>query len=246
MKPVVLVPAYNHPDTIGQLVNEIVARDYSCLIINDGSTDGTGDVAEELATQHDQVAVIHRSNNGGKGRAVFDGLQWAENNGYTHAVTIDADRQHDPDTISKFLDVARSAPDSLVLGDPVFDETIPSSRKYGRILSQVWVWIETLSLRIHDPLCGFRCYPVKRTLAVMERETVGTRMDFEPEIAVRFYWNGGDVRNVSTKVRYFPDGTSHFDMVGDNLRISWMHFRLFFGSFLRYPWLVARWFSHDE
>lgn len=243
MTPLVLIPAYNHPDTIAQLINEIASRDYSCLIVNDGSTDETGDIAEKLASEHDRTNVLHRSENGGKGAAVFDGLRWAKKEGYTHAVTIDADRQHDPRDISDFLDVSRSHPDSLVLGDPVFDETIPTSRKYGRMLSQVWVWIETLSVTIHDPLCGFRCYPVDRTLTIMEREPVGKRMDFDPEIAVRFYWSGGGIRNVPTDVKYFPGGTSHFDMLSDNLRISWMHFRLFFGSFLRYPWLVARWFS---
>jgi hypothetical protein len=97
---------------------------------------------------------------------------------------------------------------------------------YGRQVSIVFVHLETQSRAIIDPLCGFRVYPLAAALACAPR---ADRMDFDPEIAVRMVWRGVPVRNLPTEVRYIPrdqGGVSHFQLVRDNLRISWMHTRL--------------------
>lgn len=78
------------------------------------------------------------------------------------------------------------------------------------------------------------------TLAVLDRSPCRQRMAFDPEIAVRLVWAGVSVVNVATPVRYYPGGISHFDMLADNVRISWMHTRLLAGMLLRLPQLLAR------
>jgi hypothetical protein len=65
-------------------------------------------------------------------------------------------------------------------------------------------------------------------------------MDFDPEIAVRLYWSGVPIRNVATTVVYPQDGNSHFQPVRDNVLLSWLHIRLFFGMLCRVPWLLLR------
>jgi hypothetical protein len=65
-------------------------------------------------------------------------------------------------------------------------------------------------------------------------------MEFDTEIAVRLYWDGLSVESVPVHTRYFSDGISHFDLFWDNVRISWLHTRLFFGMLLRAPLLLAR------
>jgi hypothetical protein len=65
-------------------------------------------------------------------------------------------------------------------------------------------------------------------------------MDFDPEIAVRLYWNGVAVRNVETRVFYPAEGRSHFRPFRDNVRISWMHTRLLAGMLIRAPQLMSR------
>ena len=65
-------------------------------------------------------------------------------------------------------------------------------------------------------------------------------MDFDPEIAVRLVWEGVPVVDVPARVRYLEDGVSHFDMFWDNLRISWLHTRLFGGMWLRLPQLIRQ------
>ena len=69
---------------------------------------------------------------------------------------------------------------------------------------------------------------------------IGKRMEFDPEIAVRLVWGGTEVINLPTKVTYPTDGVSHFDVLWDNVRISGMHTRLFFGMLVRLPVLLWR------
>ncbi len=69
---------------------------------------------------------------------------------------------------------------------------------------------------------------------------IGQRMDFDTEIMVRLYWAGTPSRFIATRVTYPQDGVSHFDALHDNLRISWMHTRLFFGMLPRIPSLLRR------
>lgn len=134
---------------------------------------------------------------------------------------------------------AERYPDALISGQPLYDDSIPKSRLYGRYITHFWVWIETLSLSIRDSMCGFRVYPLAATLALCDRRAIGQRMDFDTEIMVRLYWQGTRSRFIPTRVTYPASGLSHFDALYDNLRISWMHTRLFFGMLPRIPRLLA-------
>jgi len=113
-------------------------------------------------------------------------------------------------------------------------------RFYGRYLTHVWVWINTLSLAIKDSMCGFRVYPVQAVESLTRRHPIGERMNFDTEILVRLYWDGLEIINVPTKVGYPTDGVSHFRGWHDNFLISRMHTVLFFGMLLRLPGLLAR------
>ena len=117
---------------------------------------------------------------------------------------------------------------------------MPTGRLVGRYATHVWVWINTLSFDIADSMCGFRLYPLAPTLALLDRARIGRRMDFDTEVIVRLHWAGVPVRNLPTPVRYPSDGVSHFDVWRDNVRISRMHARLFFGMLRRLPRLLLR------
>jgi hypothetical protein len=171
---------------------------------------------------------------------VMRGFEKALAEGYTHAVQIDADHQHDPADIPRLLALSQANPEALITGIPVYDNSVPKSRLYGRYATHVMVWINTLSLSIRDSMCGFRVYPLAQTLQVWRSEAVGKRMQFDTEIMVRMYWSGITVLSLPTAVTYPADGVSHFDLWRDNLRISSMHTRLFFGMLRRLPTLLAR------
>lgn len=238
MKPVVVIPVYNHEHAIGAVVQEVRKHGLPVLLVDDGSKPSCAAVLDELA-KTPEVMLFRRTQNGGKGAAVMSGLEEAHRRGFTHAVQIDADGQHNLVDLPRFLEQATANPDALITGAPVYDASVPKGRLYGRYLTHIWIWINTLSFAIKDSMCGFRVYPLDRTLKAIV-PGIGKRMDFDPEIAVRLVWGGTKVINLPTKVTYPTDGVSHFDVLWDNVRISGMHTRLFFGMLIRLPRLLWR------
>lgn len=238
-RPLVVIPVYNHEHAIGAMVDGVRACGQDCLLVDDGSRPSCADVLRTLS-EREGVHLLRLDQNQGKGGAMLAGFREAARRGYTHVLQIDADGQHDTRDIPRFLTAAEAAPEAVVSGVPVYSDDVPKGRLYGRYLTHVWVWINTLSFAIRDSMCGFRVYPLAPTLAVADSEPVGRRMDFDPEILVRLAWRGVEVRNLQTPVRYPSDGVSHFDVWRDNVRISRMHARLFFGMLRRLPWLLAR------
>lgn len=239
--PWVVIPVYDHAHAVGAMVEGVRASGLPCLLVDDGSHEPCAATLRELAERDPQaVRLLVLPENRGKGGAMLAGFHEAARSGATHVLQVDADGQHDIGDIPRFVEAARTAPDSVVCGVPVFDASVPRGRLYGRYLTHAWVWINTLSLAVRDSMCGFRAYPLASVLPLIEQETVGRRMDFDPEIVVRLVWRGVPVQNLSTRVHYPRDGVSHFDVWADNVRISRMHARLFFGMLRRLPAWIAR------
>ena len=241
MKPCIIVPVYNHEAAIPQVLATLKTYGLPCLLINDGSSVVCSHVLAECAMQEPTwITLLNRPQNGGKGAAVMDGFNEAIRLGYTHAIQIDADGQHDFNDIPKFLDASRLNPKAMILGNPLFDKTVPKGRLYGRKFTNLWVWINTLSFAISDGICGFRLYPLAAVGQLINTTAIAKRMDFDIDIVVRLYWQGVAVINLPTLVHYPYDGVSHFNLWRDNLMISKIHARLFFGMLSRSPQLLSR------
>ncbi|MGV8926860.1 MAG: glycosyltransferase family 2 protein [Ewingella sp.] len=238
--PCVVIPCYNHGAMMASVLTRLIPFGLHCFIVDDGSDRVTQQTLEQLARAHSEVTLIRQLQNNGKGIAVLTGFRAALQAGYTHVLQVDADGQHCIEDIPRMLEQAQMFPEKLISGAPVYDESVPKSRLYGRYVTHVWVWIETLSLSLKDSMCGFRVYPLAPVMALIARQPIGKRMDFDTEIMVRLYWQGTDSHFVPTRVTYPEDGLSHFDALRDNLRISWMHTRLFFGMLPRLPALLMR------
>jgi predicted LPLAT superfamily acyltransferase len=238
--PCIVIPIYNHKDAIGATVAHLAVHRLPIFVVDDGSDDATQQVLAALAQQYAaQLTLLRLPVNGGKGAAVMAGLRAARDAGYTHALQIDADGQHDAADVPRFIDAARAEPGAVILGRPVYDESVPKARLYGRYLTHVWVWIETLSLTIRDSMCGFRLYPLALACELIDSVRLPTRMDFDIEILVRLHWRRAQFRSIPTRVTYAADGVSHFDVLWDNVRISRSHTRLVFGMLWRSPMLLA-------
>jgi predicted LPLAT superfamily acyltransferase len=239
-RPCAIVPVYNHPERLAGVVSHLRRLDLPVILVDDGSEATGASQVAAVAAGDEQVYLLRHERNLGKGAAVETALKAAREDRFTHALQVDADGQHDLGDVPALLRAARTAPASLVSGRPLYDDTVPRSRLIARYITHVWVWIETLSLRLKDSMCGLRVYPVEATLAVLEEEGAGARMEFDTEIMVRLYWRGHPVRFLPTRVTYHGDGSSHFRLLRDNLRISWMHARLFAGMLRRLPRLLFR------
>jgi glycosyltransferase involved in cell wall biosynthesis len=226
MNPCLLIPIYNHGDAIAGVLRPLANLSLPALVVDDGSDDATRRALDELGRELPWVEVERLPDNRGRGAALRRGYLWAAERRFSHVVQLDADGQHDPADVPRFLEAARRYPDAMVLGTPIFDASAPASRVYGRQLSRLIVWAETLSRAVDDPLCGFRCLPLEPTVRLIRRVRLGDRMEFDPELVVRLVWEGVPVVNLATRVRYFHGGLSHFDFAHDNVRIARTYLRL--------------------
>lgn len=235
-----VIPVYDHEQIVGQTVARLRELDLTVFLVDDGSGPPCAAELRRLADADANVRLLRLPANQGKGAAVMAGFAAAASAGFSHALQIDADGQHDPTDVPRFVAAAHADPQSLVCGRPVFDASIPRYRFYFRYLTHAMVWLNTLSFDIPDSMCGLRIYPLSVVLPVLAAEPPGRRMDFDSEVLVRLHWRGVRMQWLPTQVQYPPDGVSHFRMVHDNWLITRMHTRLFFGMLRRLPRLVAR------
>lgn len=239
-KVVAVIPCFDHPHTIGAMVAAVADHGLRVIVVDDGSGAACAGVLNTLQiTYADSMELLRLPTNQGKGAAMMAGLRSAHSQGYTHALQIDADGQHAVADIPKFLRASADHPRAVIYGQPCYDCTVPKLRLYGRYLTHVWVWINTLSLEIKDSMCGFRVYPLTTVVALLNRVPLGRRMDFDPEVLVRLHWQGVPLVAIATKVAYPVDGVSHFKQLLDNALLARMQARLFVGMVLRLPTLVG-------
>ncbi|MCC7005517.1 MAG: glycosyltransferase family 2 protein [Ottowia sp.] len=237
-KKCILIPIYNHKEHIAALVHKLSVYHVPLFIVDDGSDLPTQTILLTIASTYPDIHLFRLEKNQGKGAAVMHGLRAAYLAGFSHALQIDADGQHNTDDVPLFFQYADTHPHAVICGKPIYDASAPKARRYGRNITHFWVWIETLSFAIGDTLCGFRLYPLAATYALIESTSIPTRMDFDVAIAVHLAWLGIPFKNIPTRVIYPVQGLSHFDMLRDNLRISRTHTQLVFGMLWRLPTLL--------
>ncbi len=239
----VLIPSYNPGSRVFSTVRAALDQWAPVWIVVDGSTDHSEHRLSEMAATEPNLRVWVLPKNGGKGAAVLFGMREAQALGFTHVLTLDSDGQHPIASISTFMQTSLASPNSMVLGEPVFDGSAPGLRVKGRKISNWWANLETLWAGIHDSLFGFRVYPIGALISVMRAQVWMRRFDFDAEAVVRLCWRGVPPINLPAPVRYFkPEdgGVTHFRYGRDNVLLTWMHIRLFVGFIVRLPLLAIR------
>jgi predicted LPLAT superfamily acyltransferase len=234
-----VVPSRNHYRVVGEIVARVRQFGLPVFVIDDASDEPARIVLAGLHAPADGIVVTRLGERGGKGGAVIKGMELAAASGFSHVVQLDADGQHDIERLPEFLALAAAHPDGVVSGAAAYDDSVPRARHYGRYLTHVWVWIETLSFQITDSMCGFRVYPLAAVTPLLATERVGRFMDFDTEILVRLSWRGVKVTMVPLKVVYPVGNSSNFELWRDNWRITKMHTRLFFTMLTRLPGILA-------
>jgi glycosyltransferase involved in cell wall biosynthesis len=233
-----LIPHYNHERQFIAFLPQLVASGLPLVIVDDGSSNESCAQVAAAITQYSNVYFYPLHRNRGKGGAVKAGLLFARSLGFTHALQIDADGQHNVADIAEFVRRSQQHPDAIICGKPVFDESAPKARVYGRKVTDFWVALETLSLQIKDGLCGFRVYPLTPIENVLDHYFVGNRMDFDTELLVKAVWLNTELIFINTKVIYPEHSVSHFNYLRDNLLLVKLHSRLMLGMLVRLPVLL--------
>lgn len=220
-----VIPTYDNPLTIRNVVEEARTFGLPVIVVDDGSAAPGRAACEHLASEG-LATVVRLEHNSGKGAAVKTGFEIARGLGFTHALQVDGDAQHDLSHVPDFLEVSKQRPEALLLGCPVYDDSVPRIRLWARKVTNFWVNLEAGWGKIADAMIGFRVYPLEPLRRV---RIVSNRMDFDVEIAVRLAWAGVPIVNMPVRLRYLSaaeGGISHFRWFWDNLRFSRLHSRL--------------------
>lgn len=197
--PLVVVPTYNEADNLTQVVGAITSYLPSAhiLIIDDNSPDGTGRIADTLATTSGQVRVMHRERKSGLGTAYVEGFRYALANDYGCVFEMDADFSHDPAYLPAMLDVLQDC--DLVIGSRyVLGGATPDWSLIRRIISNSGnIFARTLlHLPVKDCTAGFKCY---RTEALATFDLDAVRLEgyaFQIETVFQAYSHGCRIREV--------------------------------------------------
>ena len=214
MRPCAVIPTYNNAKTLRQVVEEVATYVDNIIVVNDGSTDTTAEILDNLQIP---VEIISFKHNCGKGAALKAGIARARTRGFTHAVTIDSDGQHYPSDIPGLLEVAEASPKAIILGcRGTRHDNMAASSTFANRFSNFWFTVQTFKSP-GDTQTGFRVYPLHRKL-----HFVTSRYEAELMVLVDACWRGFSLISVPIRVYYPPveERVSHFRPVRDFTRIS--------------------------
>lgn len=227
----VLIPTYNNEKTLQRVIDGVLefVPEKFVIVINDGSTDSTSEI---LASFENRITVLHNEVNRGKGYSLRKGFRYANEQGYSYAITIDSDGQHYPSDLPKMIRECHEHPNTVLMGSRNMDqEGVPGKSSFGNKFSNFWFKVETW-ITLPDTQTGFRVYPLK---PLKKMRLFTTKFELEIEAIVRLAWKGVPFRPVPIKVKYDPDErVSHFRPGRDFFRISVLNSVLFFGALLYY------------
>ncbi len=209
---IVVVPAFNEAGTVARVVAD-ARRHAPVLVIDDGSTDGTGEIARAAG-----ATVLRHERRRGKGAALATALTAARREGAARVVTVDADGQHDPADIPALLAASDAVPRAIVVGRRLGDDdgTLPSGRALANRVAGFWVnWVAGTA--VTDTQSGFRVYP----LALFDEAGLrGGRFVFETAVLVDALRRGWHVREVPIRVVACAARASRFHPVTDGVAIA--------------------------
>jgi dolichol-phosphate mannosyltransferase len=172
---VVCLPTYNERENLERMVRalgEVLPEDTRLLVIDDNSPDGTGEIADRLASELPWVEVLHRPRKEGLGRAYVDGFRHVLASGAELVLEMDCDFSHDPADVQRLIEAVEDGAD-LALGS----RYVPGggTENWGlvrRFISRgASVYTRALLMPIHDATGGFKCFR-RRVLEAIELETI--------------------------------------------------------------------------
>ena len=202
-----LIPAWNEAPRIGPIVNAVEAS-LPVLVVDDGSHDDTSAVAESHG-----ATVVRHAQNQGKGVALTTGFTWALEHSYDAVLTLDADGQHDPADVPKFLAAYEAGAGDLIIGKRSFRQ-MPFPRF---VTTPIGTFLLSLALGtwIYDNQSGYRLY-TRRCLEAVDLTASG--FELEVEVIVQVVGLGLRISWVDIRTIYGIDKVSYFHPIKDTAR----------------------------
>jgi glycosyltransferase involved in cell wall biosynthesis len=219
-KPCIIIPVYKHAEALSCFAEKL---EKPLIIVDDGNAPQDAELLKKIAA-NTGAKLVRLDSNMGKGAAMKAGFRAAIDAGFSHALQMDADGQHDPAAAEAFFMKAEAHPAALINSYPVYDQTVPVARKFFRKFTNFWVKLET-GRHIADGMCGFRVYPLGE-VADLLNSLHSCGMGYDTEILVKFAWLGTEIIDMPVGVTYPEGGHSNFRLFSDNIKLSLLHTRL--------------------
>jgi dolichol-phosphate mannosyltransferase len=223
----VITPTYNEKDNVAKIIAAALAADprVECLIVDDNSPDGTGNIVEEISRTNNRVHLLRRPGKLGLGTAYRDGFGWGLERDYEYFMEMDADFSHDPNHIPKFLEAAQRA--DFVIGSRYLDGNVtvtdwPMSRLLLSYFANVYARTVT-GLKIWDVTAGFKCFH-RRVLAAIDLKDVRSNgYGFQIEMNFRAHRKGFKWAEIGIVFSDRTHGTSkmHGGIVREAVLMVW-------------------------
>jgi glycosyltransferase involved in cell wall biosynthesis len=209
-----IIPTYNNAIFIKSVIDSVLPYSLPVIVVNDGATD---DTLEILKQYENLIDIISYPRNCGKGYALKEGFDHAQNLGYTSAITMDSDGQHSAADIPLFINAIRKNPDALIIGSRILkQENMPAGNTFANKFSNFWFAVQT-GIKLPDTQTGFRAYPLKKMKGM---HPFSKRYEAELELLVRAAWKNIKIIPVKISVSYPENRITHFRKGKDFLRIS--------------------------
>jgi dolichol-phosphate mannosyltransferase len=199
-RALVVIPTYNEVGNLAPLVEQVLAQDprLDILVVDDGSPDGTGALADSLAAKEPRMQVLHRAGKLGLGTAYIMGFRWALERGYDYVFEMDADFSHDPAHLKQFLKTVIEADlviGSRYLGGRVTVVNWPMGRLLLSYCANIYArWLT--GLHIWDLTGGFKCFR-RRVLEGIDLSRVRSNgYGFQIEMSVRAWRKGFTLKEI--------------------------------------------------
>ena len=213
----VIIPTYNNERTLERVIHgvlEYVPSD-RVVIVNDGSTDSTPEILKGF---EQELTILVNEVNKGKGFSLRKAFKYAQEKGYSNALTIDSDGQHYPSDIPLLVEQAIAHPGAVIMGSRnMAQEGVPQKSSFGNKFSNFWFKVET-AITLPDTQTGFRIYPLKPMKKIW---LFTNKFELEIEVIVKLAWRFVPFVAVPIRVKYDPnERVSHFRPARDFTRIS--------------------------
>ena len=200
-RALVIIPTYNERENLPRIVPTVLEQDarLEVLVVDDGSPDGTGELADGLAAANPRVHVLHRSGKLGLGTAYVAGFRWAIANGVDYVFEMDADFSHDPRHLPTFLREIADA--DLVIGSRYLNRRVtvinwPMSRLMLSYFANVYARRVT-GLRLWDSTGGYKCYR-RSVLEAVDLDRVRSNgYSFQIEMSYRAWRKGFRLKEIT-------------------------------------------------
>ena len=212
LRALIVLPTYNEAENIGDVLRMVrdVVPEADVLVVDDGSPDGTADLADALGEELGQITVLRRTEKNGLGAAYRAGFRWGLDEGYEAMVEMDSDLSHDPAALPSLLGTLDVAADLVIGSRYVPGGTIPQWPWHRRALSR---WggryaAGLLGLAVNDPTAGFRAYRATLLRQIDLDAVVAEGYGFQIEMTYQVVELGGRIVEVPISFTDRVRGTS--------------------------------------